>query len=156
MDARDLALANTDIKSSRGAAGIEAILILPVIFMLFYAIATYGMIFYTQHLLNHIAAEALRRGVSYVNEQCLVSGTSGCGQAELAAQVRSNTEALFRDFLSNPERIFGRERAAALTVDIDEAECCRLTLSYNYRDYPFIPPLLPVPEVIQTHARLTF
>ncbi|PSJ48139.1 hypothetical protein C7H85_04975 [Zobellella endophytica] len=130
-------------------------MVLPVIMLVFYAIVTYGLIFYIHYLFNHIGAEALRRSVSYVNESCLiVADNPGCTELALKNHVNQEVELLFGDFLADPARILGQPRAEALEVTAVAGDCCTLQFRYNYQDYPFIPPLLPVPDVIVSTAGL--
>ncbi|WP_445399226.1 TadE/TadG family type IV pilus assembly protein [Zobellella sp. An-6] len=163
MDARSALLTgplyyradNKARKKQKGAAGVEAVLVLPVIMTLFYAIVTYGLIFYTQYLFNHIGSEALRRSVSYVNESCLIDGQDeGCDDTALKQQLHQQVESLLDDFLTDPDSIFGQPRSEALSVTILPGDCCVLQFSYNYQEHPFIPPLLPVPAVISSRASL--
>lgn len=146
----------------RGAAGIEFILVLPVFFMIFYAIATYSMIFSAKQMLQYSAEEGLRQSISFVDENCLLS-TTACDSEAVKTQVATATRDVLGQLAHNATEsslgsLFGQSLDAALqisTQDTSAGGCCKVELVFDYKEHPFLPALmLPVPDSLRTSASL--
>lgn len=146
----------------RGGAGIEFVLVLPVFFMVFYAIANYSMIFSANQMLQYSAEEGLRNSISFVDESCFFS-TTECDSAAVRAQVELATKDVLGQVTGNATEsslgsLFGQSLDAALQIrtgDTASGGCCLVELVYDYAAFPFLPALmLPVPERLSTTASL--
>ncbi|MFP8966839.1 TadE/TadG family type IV pilus assembly protein [Pokkaliibacter sp. CJK22405] len=146
----------------RGAVAIEFVLLFPILFLLFYAIVNYGLIFAAAQYMQYSAEEGLRRSISYVDESCLYSDT-GCTSANVRQEVLDQTRTVLGNVASGSSStslgsLFGQPLDSALAISAQDdasGNCCVLSLTYNYTDFPFVPPLmLPVPAQLSITANL--
>lgn len=154
--------ARLNIKRQCGSAGVEFVLVFPVFFIIFYAIASYGLIFSASQMLQYSAEEGLRRSLSFVDESCYFT-ESGCQSASVRAEVEQATRAMLSQLSQNATStslgsLFGQSLDEALQItatDTAGGGCCQVQLRYDYENYPFLPPLmLPVPGELSRMASL--
>lgn len=140
-----------------GSAALETILLLPVVLMIFYAVAQYSLIFVSIQMLNYVSEEALRKSISYVDENCYYGGA--CDNTELKDHIRGSAESLIRNYTDSNSgygSLFGQNLDGNLSINIDsDTFCCKVTIIYNYKNKPFLPSFgLPVPEELKSTAIL--
>ncbi|WP_120512611.1 TadE family protein [Photobacterium salinisoli] len=141
----------------QGSAALETVLLLPVVLMIFYAVAQYSLIFVSIQMLNYVSEEALRKSVSYVDENCYYGGA--CDSTELEDHIEQSAESLIKSYTgSNSGRgsLFGQSLDDNLSINIDsDTFCCKVTIIYNYKNKPFLPSFgLPVPDELKSTAIL--
>lgn len=143
----------------QGSAALETIFLLPVVLMIFYAIAQYSLIFVSIQMLNYVSEEALRKSISYVDENCYYGGA--CDSNELKEHIRDSAESLIQNYTgSNSGRglLFGQSLDDNLLIHIDsDTFCCKVTIVYKYKDKEnqFLPSFgLPVPDELKSTAIL--
>lgn len=141
----------------QGSAALETVLLLPVVLMIFYAVAQYSLIFVSIQMLNYVSEEALRKSISYVDENCYYGGA--CDSSELKEHIKDSAESLIKNYTgSNSGRgsLFGNSLDDNLSINIDsDTFCCKVTIIYNYKNKPFLPSFgLPVPDELKSTAIL--
>ncbi|UIP30449.1 TadE family protein [Photobacterium sp. TLY01] len=141
----------------QGSAALETIFLLPVILMIFYAVAQYSLIFVSIQMLNYVSEEALRKSISYVDENCYYGGA--CDNTELKNHIRGSAESLIRNYTDSNSgygSLFGQSLDGNLSINIDsDTFCCKVTIIYNYKNKPFLPSFgLPVPDELKSTAIL--
>lgn len=151
----------------RGAAGIEAVLLLPIMLVLLFAIIHYSMIFFAASLFNYAAKEGIRNSMSYVDERCYFE-ESGCDDNEaldlFTDPITQNTAEVIQNFTTTGDtdlgKLFGKELGdinSVITVDAMEGGgCCKVTVNFAYDD-AFLPKgiidgLLPGDESVFPNA----
>ncbi|CAN7607261.1 TadE/TadG family type IV pilus assembly protein [Variovorax paradoxus] len=119
-----------------GVAAIEFAFIFVAIFLFLYCIATFGVVFYTQHILTR-AAENGARVVSMYSQS-----TPTELQSRIESAVRESLGPLLQEVSDTPQVVLG-------TPVI-------VTVRYAYRSKPILPvlPLISawVPEFLQGRA----
>lgn len=149
-------------RGQRGGAGLEFVLVFPLLFSLFYSIASYALIFAAGQLLQYAAEEGLRRSISFVDESCYFT-EAGCSSAGVRLEVVAAAKATMGEVASgggggSMGSLFGQPLDTALQVlssDMPGGMCCEIQLSYDYANYPFLPPLMvPVPALLSKVASL--
>ncbi|WP_330960871.1 TadE/TadG family type IV pilus assembly protein [Photobacterium sp. 53610] len=153
----------------QGAAALEAILLTPLILMILYAIAQYSLIFVSVQMFNYAAEESLRSSISYVDSNCYYGGS--CDTATLKSQIEQSAKEVvqrYTDADSGLGQLFGQSldttwaendtTVSLFNVDVTEPGnvCCKVTITYNYKKYPFLPSFgLPVPDELKSTATLS-
>lgn len=152
----------------RGAAGIEAVLLLPIMLVLLFAIIHYSMIFFAASLFNYAAKEGIRNSMSYVDERCYFEA-SGCDDDEALAlftdPIKENTAEVIQNFTTGNSglgKLFGKDLGdinSVITVDpMEGGGCCKVTVNFVYDDNnAFLPKgiidgLLPGDESVFPNA----
>ncbi|KKC99465.1 hypothetical protein KY46_12485 [Photobacterium halotolerans] len=125
--------------------------------MIFYAVAQYSLIFVSIQMLNYVSEEALRKSISYVDENCYYGGA--CDNTELKNHIRGSAESLIRNYTDSNSgygSLFGQSLDGNLSINIDsDTFCCKVTIIYNYKNKPFLPSFgLPVPDELKSTAIL--
>jgi Flp pilus assembly protein TadG len=136
-----------------GAMSIEFAFIFPALFLIFYAIITYGLIFAAQHTLALAAAEGGRAALRYQQ----------AGDAAAALALRT---AAARDAASAPLSWLNGVAGTAVSVTPTSAPCSyaatmtciKVRVTYNYAASPLVPKLLgellalPTPAALSSEA----
>ncbi|NAX48107.1 hypothetical protein CAG70_14055 [Photobacterium halotolerans] len=141
----------------QGSAALETIFLLPVVLMIFYAVAQYSLIFVSIQMLNYVSEEALRKSISYVDENCYYGGA--CDNTELTEYIEDSAKDLIQSYTGSGSGLgflFGQNLDGNLTIDADpDIFCCKVTIIYNYKNKPFLPSFgLPVPDELKSTAIL--
>lgn len=132
---------------------IEFAFIFPALFLIFYAIVTYGLIFAAQHTLALAAAEGGRAALRY----------QPADNAEAALTLRT---AAARDAASAPLAWLNGVGGSAVSVTPTSAPCSyaaamtciKVRVTYNYAAAPLVPKLLgelfslPTPAALSSEA----
>lgn len=134
----------------RGAASIEFALVFPALFLIFYAIVTYGLIFSAQHTLSLAAAEGGRAALRYQR-----ADDAGQALALRASAARDAAEAP----LGWLQRFGGDLHPVASTVTsaacpgVSGLTCLTVRVDYAYATAPLVPRLLlPTPDRLSSEA----
>lgn len=137
-------------KKQRGAAGIEAVFLLPLVLILLFAIIHYSMIFFAASLFEHAAKEGIRNSMSYVDESCYFE-SDGCDDSEalttFLAPIQNNTAAVIQNFTGGSDDNLGSlfgvplgNKNALINVDlISGGGCCKVVISLDYTNNSFLP-----------------
>ncbi|KDM90115.1 TadE family protein [Photobacterium galatheae] len=155
-------------QGQQGAAALEAILLTPVILMILYAIAQYSLIFVSIQMFNYAAEESLRESISYVDSNCYYAGS--CDTTTLKSEIEESAKEVIKRYTeadSGLGKLFGQNldttwaenetTVSLFNVDVSEPGniCCKVTITYNYKKYPFLPSFgLPVPDELKSTATL--
>ncbi|WP_071334383.1 TadE/TadG family type IV pilus assembly protein [Burkholderia contaminans] len=139
-------------RRERGATAIEFALMLPVFFLILYAIITYGMIFAAQQNLTLAATEGARAALNY---QQVGSATSvqAAQQAALAARAQAACTAATNLTTWLKGATCAQTQQGNCSYD-STMLCVQITLTYPYSQNPLIPAfpllgsLLPVPSTL--------
>ncbi len=133
----------------RGSMSVEFALMLPLFFMVLYAVVTYGLIFAAQQNLTLAATEGARAALNYQ--------VSTSAQAALTARAGAacTTAMNLASWLSG----ITCTSTPAGTCSYDASMyCIKVTLTYPYASNPLIAPLplvglvLPVPKALSGTA----
>lgn len=134
----------------RGAAGIEAVLLLPIVIILLFAIIHYSMIFFAASLFEHAAKEGIRTSMSYVDESCYFE-SDGCDDSEALTTflppIQNNTAAVIQNFTGGSGENLGSLFGVPLgnkddlisVVLMSSGDCCKVVISLNYQENSFLP-----------------
>lgn len=141
-------------RRQKGAAGIEAVFLLPIILLLLFAVIHYSMIFFTISLFNYAAKEGIRNSLSVVNagyEGCYFY-SQGCADDEIALNnyrdaIRDNVASVIQNYTGSNEglgRLFGVDlgtKDSLIKVDkLEGGGCCQVIVSLDdYKSKPFLP-----------------
>lgn len=126
------------LRGQQGVAAVEFAIISVFLIALFYGLISYGFIFGAQHDLTHAASEGARAALDAP-----------------AGQEVAYAEQVAHDALSGEARDH-----AVITADIvspcdsstPDARCIDVKISYDYKTYPVVPPLLSVAVPSQLQA----
>lgn len=162
------------IKQQRGATAVEFAFVLPVFFMLFYAILSYGLIFLMRLGLQHAAEDGVRAALRY-QQVTYASGSTQQQrrQAQLQARVAwgQNVAAAQARWMNGwhvPEIranvcVTGvacvPSTGPAVYPDCNASTTCQIviTVTYPYDTAPVLPSLpgfgVLVPDSLQGRAR---
>lgn len=143
------------IAGVRGSASIEFVLLFPALFLILYALVTYGLVFGAQQTLTLAAAEGGRAALRYQNG---ASSPEGAAQLRAGAAQSAANRAL--SWLTNlhPGAVSVPLPVPAPCVDDATLICITVRVSYDYEASPLIPPLLgpllsfPVPDVLGSES----
>lgn len=137
--------------SNRGVAAIEFALIFPVLFLMLYGLLTYSLIFAIQHTLSLAAAEGGRAAVRFVSNNDLnnlqVRKNAACiaaGNALSWISKEASSEVCKENIGNGLSVIVDNKTCPA--SNSSSVKCIEVNVSYDYKNYPFIPVLLPVPN----------
>lgn len=130
---------------------VEFVLIFPLLFLILYAIITYGLVFGAQQTLSVAAAEGGRAALRY---------QSGATSLEDAQQLRA---AAARDAAQRstswlrtlyPDAIVVPLPVAAPCAGAAGMTCFTVRVEYNHAAFPLLPSLmgLPVPDRLRSEA----
>lgn len=136
-------------RGQHGTASIEFVFIFPALFLIFYAIVTYGLIFAAQQALSLAAAEGARASLRYQNAapgqtamQKRLAEASAVANASLSATLLQG-----RTGLAAPR---ATEAACSYNAAL---RCVTVAVSFNYRADPLVPSLLlPTPAALGSSA----
>lgn len=137
-------------KKQRGAAGIEAVFLLPLVFILLFAIIHYSMIFFAASLFEHAAKEGIRNSMSYVDESCYFTECDATETKDLfSGPITDNTAAVIQNFTGGTGDSLGVLFGVDLgnkngdTIDVklmSDGDCCQVQVSLqDYPSEPFLP-----------------
>lgn len=137
----------------RGAAALEFALIFPILFVIFYAIASYGMTFMLIHAMNNAASEGARSALLVdLDAACGGNVTAACAQGAVEARAIAVSQSAL-DFL--PET-FAED--LGITAAVDGTQLLTVTVAVpGFAENPLIPVLtLPgIGQVPRLPADLT-
>lgn len=136
-------------RRQRGAMSVEFVLLFPALFLILYAIVSYGLIFGAQHTLALAAAEGGRAALRYQRaddaDQALALRAEAARQAALRPLAwlgGLGVEAVAVPPIA-PAPCPGEAALTCLTVRVE----------YDYGAAPLVPPLLlPVPARLSSEA----
>lgn len=135
-------------RRQKGAAGIEAVFLLPIILLLLFAVIHYSMIFFTISLFNFAAKEGIRNSLSYVDERCYFTGCdANTAKGIFDAPITNNTAAVIQNVTrgtgDNLGSLFGvplGNKGELIQVGLmQDGDCCEVVVSLNYQDQTFLP-----------------
>lgn len=135
----------------RGVVTIEFAFVFPALFIIFYAIVTYGLIFAAQQALTLAAAEGARAGLRYqASDPDMVLRRAA---AEAAARAPLNWLDAMGGPTANPKPLTITPTIANCTYNA-ALRCVTVAISYNYAAHPLVPslPLLPTPAALNSRA----
>lgn len=142
----------------RGSTAVEFALLLPVFFLVFYAIVTYGLIFAAQQNLTLAATEGARAALNY---QVVTSVSTSQTPQQAALGLRANaactTATNLTTWLKGVHCVALQQYACSYDATM---YCVQVTLTYRYAHNPLIPPfpllgsLLPVPTKLTGTAMI--
>lgn len=157
-------------KIEQGAAAIEFAILLPIFFLIFYSIITYGLIFAAQQTLTLAASEGARAAVRYPAQlpantsQLAARKTAACAMANSAVDwLRAMGAGLGGTACSDSTT----SDAAGIYVSSGDCTgvaasggfaCVKVRINYSYASSPLIPGLLgpllslPTPDVLRGSA----
>lgn len=126
----------------RGSASIEFVLLFPAMFLILYAIVTYGLIFGAQHSMALAAAEGGRAALRY---QAAANPMAACEGRRAAAEATASDHVTWLrniagEALTTQATVSGCDDAASSLIRVT------VSVSYAYAQAPLIPRLLPTPE----------
>ena len=136
----------------RGATAVEFALMLPMFFLILYAIITYGMIFAAQQNLTLAATEGARAALTY-RQVGAAATQQATQQAALAARATAACTAATNLTTWLQGAICTPTQQGNCTYDAS-MYCVQITLTYPYATRPLIPSfpllgsLLPVPSTL--------
>lgn len=136
------------LREEQGSASVEFVLLFPALFLIFYAIVTYGLIFGAQHTMALAAAEGGRAALRYQNA---ADGAQALSLRIAAAQAAAARPLAWLQAVTgsaDPQPIVTFApcaEAAALT-------CLTVRIAYDYRAAPLVPSLLPVPATLSSES----
>ncbi|MBJ9592480.1 MULTISPECIES: TadE/TadG family type IV pilus assembly protein [Burkholderia] len=139
-------------RRERGATAIEFALMLPVFFLILYAIITYGMIFAAQQNLTLAATEGARAALNYQQVGAAAS-VPAAQQAALAARAQAACTAATNLTTWLKGATCTPTQQGSCSYDTTML-CVQITLTYPYSQNPLVPPfpllgsLLPVPSAL--------
>lgn len=154
----------------RGAAALEAVLLTPAVLLLLYTIAQYSLIFVATQMFTYTAEEALRKSISFVDRECYYGGE--CSTLDLEDEIERNGDLVIRIIAGESPTLFGKSLSNIELFDIEASiyetpsseddVCCKVTVTYQYSQAPFLPyefeffdVELPVPDTLTGTAMLT-
>ncbi|UTV28600.1 TadE/TadG family type IV pilus assembly protein [Photobacterium atrarenae] len=152
----------------RGAAALETVLLTPAALLLLYTIAQYCLIFVATQIFTYTAEEALRRSISFVDSNCYYGGE--CSTLDLEDEIERNGDLVIRIIAGDSPTLFGKSLSNIELFDIEASTyetpsseddvCCKVTVTYQYSQAPFLPSKifgveLPVPDTLTGTAMLT-
>lgn len=139
----------TRFQTQRGAAAIEAVFLLPIFFLLFFALIHYSLIFMAKSLFEHAANEGIRASVSMVNQSCYFRGIDCDDDTTLAMiepEARSKAGDAIRAYTNAEGASLGSLFGTSLPDDLIGVEkisgggCCVINVDLDYTaDTHFIP-----------------
>ena len=142
-----------DVRDQRGSASIEFVLLFPALFLIFYAIVSYGLMFGAQHALTRAAAEGGRAALRY--QRVPPGATDALAAASLlratAAQSAANA-ALGWLIDLHPQAVIVPLPAPQPCADAPTLTCLTVLVTYDYQSSPLVPRLLPAPSQLSSQA----
>lgn len=131
-----------------GVMSVEFALLFPALFLIFYAIVTYGLIFGAQHTMALAAAEGGRAALRYQRADDVaealalrIAAARTAAEAPLAwLRTVGGTGNPAPDVTSQP-----CPDAATLT-------CLTVRVQYDYAAAPLVPRLLPTPQTLSSES----
>lgn len=115
----------------RGVAAIEFALIFHILFLMLYGLLTYSLIFAIQHTLSLAAAEGGRAAVRFISNNDLNN-----------LQLRKNAACIAA---GNALSVVVESKICPASNSAS-VKCIEVNVGYDYKNHPFIPVLLPVPN----------
>lgn len=120
----------SDTSRQDGAVVVEFAIIFTLFMMVLWGILSYGMLFAVQQTITHASAEAARASIS-------LDGADAEARATEIVEEQMSWLGGFSDGLS----VIAEAVPCAHDVTL---ECLSVGVTYNWRDYPVIPPILDV------------
>lgn len=135
------------MRKEQGSASVEFVLLFPALFLILYAIVTYGLIFGAQHTMALAAAEGGRAALRYQN-------------AADSAEALVKRETAARDAAQRPlawlQAIAGNNLQPVVTsvacAENVALTCVTVRVAYDYQAAPLVPSLLPVPAMLSSES----
>jgi hypothetical protein len=117
----------------RGVAAVEFAIVSILLLTLLYGLLTYGFVFGLQHDLTHAASEGARAALR-----------APAGEEVERAEARARAALSFQ--AAEDEAVIDAELLSGADCEPDEPilQCIRVTITYDYRAHPIVPPLLNV------------
>jgi Flp pilus assembly protein TadG len=139
---------NARRRAQRGTMAVEFAMVFPVFFLVFYAIATYSMIFVAQQSLTLAASEGARAALRYQP-----GASSAAGALALRASAACATATGLVNWLAGSAPCTATYAGCSFDATM---QCVNVALNYNYASRPLVPPLpligLPVPASLTASA----
>lgn len=138
-----------------GSASIEFVLLFPAMFLILYALITYGLVFGAQQTLTLAAAEGGRAAMRYQNGA--TTPTDAFNLRAVAAEAAANQSLSWLSSL-HPDAVSVDVSKPPVCDGAPALTCLVVQVNYDYKKSPLIPPLLgpllsfPVPEVLRSQA----
>ena len=126
------------LRGEGGAALLEFALVAPLLFLLLYAIAAYGMALAVKHSVTQAAADAARAAVPVVQDLPAEAGPSAAAvhQADVDLQWLGGTDPCDQAGFSCTTSILSPCPDSGSATN-----CLRVTVTYDYQDHPIVPSL---------------
>lgn len=135
-------------RREQGSASVEFVLLFPAMFLIFYAIVTYGLIFGAQHTMSLAAAEGGRAALRYQNAPDSAQALS----LRMAAARAAAERPLVWLQAASGSTPFEPVVTSAACAEAPALTCLTVRVAYDYRAAPLVPSLLPVPETLSSES----
>ncbi|GLU34854.1 TadE family protein [Trinickia caryophylli] len=124
-------------RGERGSTAVEFALVFPLLFAVFYGVATFSLIFVAKQSLTLAAEEGARAALNYQSASNTQAALAARGQS--ACTVASNAAA----WLGGGSRCAAEAQPCSYDASMD---CISVTLTYDYAARPLVPalPLLDI------------
>ncbi|WP_225782919.1 TadE/TadG family type IV pilus assembly protein [Xenophilus sp. Marseille-Q4582] len=136
------------MRKEQGSASVEFVLLFPALFLILYAIVTYGLIFGAQHTMALAAAEGGRAALRYQNAADSAQALAQRMDAARAAAARPLAWLQAATGSSDPQPVVSSVACTENTA----LTCITVRIAYDYRAAPLIPSLLPVPATLSSES----
>lgn len=145
----------------RGVAAIEFALIFHILFLMLYGLLTYSLIFAIQHTLSLAAAEGGRAAVRFIsnndlnnlqlrkNAACIAAGNA------LSWISKKTSSEVCKENLGNGLSVVVESKICPASNSAS-VKCIEVNVGYDYKNHPFIPVLLPVPNKLMGYSFTQF
>ncbi|RYF83265.1 MAG: pilus assembly protein [Comamonadaceae bacterium] len=141
-------------RKQRGSASIEFVLLFPALFLILYAIITYGLIFGAQHTMALAAAEGGRAALRYQNAP---DSAQALNLRMAAARAAAERPLVWLQAASGDTQ-FEPEVTTAACTENAALTCLTVRVAYDYQSAPLMPSLLgpllslPVPNTLSSES----
>lgn len=136
------------VRRHTGSASVEFVLLFPAMFLILYAIVTYGLIFGAQHTMALAAAEGGRAALRYQNA---ADSTQALARRIDAARLAAARPLVWLQAASGSSTPLPVVTSVAC-ADNASLTCITVRVAYDYRAAPLVPSLLPVPATLSSES----
>ncbi len=119
--------------AQRGSVAVEFALIFPVFFLILYAIVTFSLIFVAQQNMTLAAEEGARAALNWASNTSMASALTNRGANACAAANQAAASIL--------QNIMQCTQTATSCGPGNAMYCINVSLSYDYKNNPFVPTL---------------
>lgn len=130
--------------AQRGSVAVEFALIFPVFFLILYAIVTFSLIFVAQQNMTLAAEEGARAALNWVSNTSMANALTNRGLNACAAANQASASIL--------QPVLQCAQTSTVCGPGNAMYCINVSLSYDYKDNPFVPTLgfmtAPLPSTL--------